>query len=70
MRKYYHFLMQFVWALLTLGVLVHSTYMGFRDGFGRWWYMYLFVIITLIQLFRHRIQYKKMSQVLAEEKEN
>jgi hypothetical protein len=62
--------MQFVWALLTLAIIAHTTYMVFNDGFDRWWYMYLFIIITVIQLVRHRIQYKKITRALAEESAN
>jgi hypothetical protein len=58
--RQYHYIMQIVWLITSVGVLLTSTWMGFQDGFDKWWMMYFFVIITLIQYFRHRVQLKKI----------
>jgi hypothetical protein len=53
--------MQYVWLVMSAIVLISSTYMGFQDGFDKWWMMYLFLFATSIQYFRHKMQYKKMA---------
>ena len=58
--RQYHYIMQFVWLITSMGVLIASTWMGFQVGFEKWWMMYFFVIITLIQYYRHRLQLKKI----------
>ena len=58
---HYHKIMQYVWLVVGTSLLVVTTYFGFQEGFDKWWMMYLFVAITAIQHFRHKIQYKKMS---------
>lgn len=60
----YHYIMQYVWLITSTGIIIASTYMGFQDGFNRWWMMYLFTVLTFIQYFRHRIQYRKLTNIL------
>jgi hypothetical protein len=57
---HYHKIMQYVWLAMSALVLIASTYMGFQDGFDKWWMMYLFLAATILQYFRHKFQLKKM----------
>jgi len=58
---HYHKIMQYVWLVMSALVLIASTYMGFQEGFDKWWMMYLFLAATVLQYFRHKIQFKKMT---------
>lgn len=68
--RQYHYIMQFVWLITSVAVLIASTWMGLQDGFDRWWMMYLFIALTIIQYFRHRVQYRKMTQFEQEKHNN
>lgn len=57
----YHYIMQIVWLIVSTAVVIASTWMGFQDGFDKWWMMYLFGIVTLIQYYRHRVQHRKLT---------
>ncbi len=61
--KNYHYIMQIVWIIVATATLIASTWMGFSEGFDKWWMMYLFVVITLVQYIRHKMQYKKLAQM-------
>ena len=58
---HYHKIMQYVWLAMSALVIISSTIMGFQEGFDKWWMMYLFLFATVLQYFRHKIQYKKIS---------
>jgi len=58
----YHYIMQIVWLVVSAGIIITSTWMGFQDGFNKWWMMYLFLLATLLQYYRHRVQYRKVSE--------
>lgn len=53
--------MQYIWLAMSALVIISSTIMGFKDGFDKWWMMYLFLFATVIQYYRHKIQYRKMA---------
>lgn len=59
--RHYHYIMQFVWLAVSAGIIIVSTWMGFQDGFNKWWMMYLFLLATVIQYYRHRVQYRKVN---------
>lgn len=60
--RQYHYIMQIVWLITSVAILIISTWMAWQDGIDRWWMMYLFIVLTLIQYIRHRVQYRKMTQ--------
>jgi heme/copper-type cytochrome/quinol oxidase subunit 4 len=60
--RQYHYIMQIVWLITSVAILIISTWMAWQDGIDRWWMMYLFIVLTLIQCIRHRVQYRKMTQ--------
>jgi hypothetical protein len=57
----YHYIMQVVWLIVSAGIIIVSTWMGFQDGFNKWWMMYLFLLATLLQYYRHKVQHRKVS---------
>lgn len=65
----YHYIMQFVWIITSIAVLISSTWMGFREGFDKWWMMYLFLLATLLQFWRHRAQYRKITAMREQKNE-
>jgi len=52
--------MQIVWLITSAAIIISSTWMGYLEGFDRWWMMYLFLLATLLQYYRHRMQYAKI----------
>jgi len=60
--------MQYVWLTVTTFVLISTTWFGIKDGFERWWFMYLFLVLTAIQFFRHKVQLNKLNKIAEQEK--
>lgn len=67
---HYHKIMQYVWLVVSALLLVITTFFGFQEGFDKWWMMYLFFLLTGMQYFRHKIQFKKMSPTKEENNAN
>lgn len=61
--RQYHAIMKIVWIVTSIGIVVASTWMGFKDGFDKWWMMYLFAVLTTVQYYRHRVQLRKLSEM-------
>lgn len=61
--RQYHYIMQIVWLISSAAIVISSTWMGFQEGFDKWWMMYLFLLATVLQYFRHKIQYKKITNI-------
>lgn len=58
---HYHKIMQYVWLAMSAIIIIVTTFFGFQDGFSKWWMMYLFLLATVLQFYRHKIQHRKMS---------
>jgi len=63
----YHQIMQYVYILTSVGILIYTTYLGIEGGFGKIWGMYLFILATIMQFFRHRRQVRKLKTYYKEQ---
>ena len=57
--------MLYFWLAMTVLIVVVVTVMGFREGFERWYFYYVFAFISLLMYVVRRWMLKRMVKHLA-----
>ncbi len=58
----YNKIMQKFWLAMTVLIVVAVTYLGFKEGFGRWYFYYIFAALTLGLYFIRGFMMKHMEK--------
>ncbi|MEX1193409.1 MAG: hypothetical protein WED10_03085 [Brumimicrobium sp.] len=58
----YNKIMQKFWLAITVIIFVTVTYMGFKEGFDRWAFYYIFALLTIALFIIRRFMMKHMEK--------
>lgn len=58
----YNKIMQKFWLVMTILIVIAVTYLGITEGFGRWYFYYIFAALTLGLYFIRGYMMRRMEQ--------
>lgn len=65
--------MLYFWLLVGTFALIAVTYFGFKEGFDKWAYYYIFAVLAFLMFFMRRYMMRRMKKhmaYLAEQEKN
>lgn len=60
--KSYNKIMLYFWLAMFVVITSIVTYMGFKEGFDRWYYNYIFSVLALMAYITRRWMMKRMEK--------
>lgn len=65
----YNQIMLYFWLLVGTFALIAVTYFGFKEGFDKWSYYYIFAVLAFLMFFMRRYMMRRMKKHMAYLKE-
>ena len=62
----YNKIMEKLWLIVTITIAILITFMGFKEGFGKWWFYYFFALMTFGTYSIRKFMRKRMEKHLVE----
>jgi hypothetical protein len=56
--------MRYFWLVASIILFIGITYFGIKEGFEKWWYNYIFVVIALFAFLLRSSMIKRMKRHL------
>lgn len=61
----YNQIMLYFWLLVGTFALIAVTYFGFKKGFDKWAYYYIFAVLAFLMFFMRRYMMRRMKKHMA-----
>lgn len=61
----YNKIMEKLWLIITISIALLVTFMGIKEGFGTWWFYYIFALMTFGTYTLRRFMRKRMEKHMA-----
>ena len=61
----YNQIMLYFWLLVGVFALITVTYFGFKEGFDKWLYYYIFAVLAFLMFFMRRYMMNRMKKHMA-----
>jgi predicted permease len=62
----YNKIMEKLWLIVTITIAILVTFMGFKEGFNKWWFYYFFALMTFGTYSIRKFMRKRMEKHLEE----
>lgn len=60
----YNQIMLYFWLLVGAFALIAVTYFGYKEGFDKWAYYYIFAVLAFLMFFMRRFMMRRMKNHL------
>lgn len=61
----YNQIMLYFWLLVGTFALISVTYFGYKEGFDKWAYYYIFAVLAFLMFFMRRYMMRRMKKHMA-----